>query len=135
LVFSCAICAFVLSYPLVLGSQKPVKNLAADFSLAEVREHAESLNRWFEDALVEHPESSDSLGMGPKLASELVHLTFLPGLGRETAERFAERVQSELKGYKGTPFFGLYHLSRRLVQLTDNNRTAEQCPTPDRPCE
>ena len=118
-----------------VGSKKSVRNLAAKFSLAEVREHAESLSKWFEDALAQHPESADSLGAGPKLARELVRLTALPGLRREAAEQFAERVQLELKGYKGTPFSALYHLSHRLVELTDSNGNAGQSSTPERPRE
>lgn len=112
-----------------------MKQLVAKFSLAEVLEHAESLNKWFEGALAQHPESADSLGVGPKLARELVQLTVLPGLRREAAERFAERVQLELKGYKGTPFEALYHLSRRLVQLTDSKSHAEPDATADHPRE
>jgi hypothetical protein len=35
----------------------------------------------------------------------------------EIAAQFAQRVSQELNGYKGTPFFALYHLSRRLMEL------------------
>jgi hypothetical protein len=112
---------FVLPYFLVRGSNQPAQNLAAKFSLTEIREHAESLSRWFDDALAEHPKSADCLGVGPELARELVRLARQPELGREEASRFAERVQLELKGYKGSPFFALYHLSRRLVELSKND--------------
>jgi hypothetical protein len=112
-----------------------VRDLVEKPSLPEVREHAESLNKWFEDALAQHSDSADSLGVGPRLARELVQLTVLPGLRRERAEQFAERVQRELKGYKGSPFSALYYLSCRLVELTDSNGNPEQGAAAERPRE
>ncbi len=110
----------VLPYLLVFGS-KQIRNPAANFTLAEVREHAESLNRWFADTVTEDP---DCLGVSPELAKQLANMAGQTDATPEQAALFAERVGRELKFYKGTPFFALRHLSQRLAELVKNERAA-----------
>jgi hypothetical protein len=122
LAYSAVLIPFVLPYFLVFGNKG--ESPAAKFSLGEVRAHAASLDRWFKETRAKHPDSADTLGVGPELAQELARLAGQPGLTREEARQFAERVRISLKGYKGSPFFGLYELSQRLVELADNERAA-----------
>jgi hypothetical protein len=114
---------FILPY-LLLFRGKKAESPAARFTRAEVREHAESLDRWFTDTLTEQPDASDCQGVGPGLARELVQLARQSEVTAEVAGQFAERVGQDLKGYKGTPFFALHHLARRLAELTSNDRAA-----------
>jgi hypothetical protein len=114
---------FVLPYLLIFEG-KQVESPAAKFNRGEVREHAESLNRWFADTLAEDPDASDCLGVGPELAKQLAQLAGRAEVTPNEAGLLAERVGRELKGYKGTPFFALHHLSRRLAELAETERAA-----------
>jgi hypothetical protein len=114
---------FVLPYHLMFGS-KQAENPVAKFTRAEVREQAESLDRWFAETLTKHPDARDCLGVGPEVAKQLVQLARQAELPPGVAGEFAERVGQELKGYKGIPFFALHHLSRRLAELANNERAA-----------
>lgn len=114
---------FVLPYLVIFGG-KHVESPTAKFTHAEVREHAESLNRWFVETLARDPDASDCLGVGPELAKQLAELAGQAEVPPDQAGLFAERVGRELKGYKGTPFFTLHHLSRRLADLAKTERAA-----------
>jgi hypothetical protein len=74
--------------------------------------------------LAEDPDANDCLGVGPELAKHLAHLAGNAGVTPDEAKLFAERVGRELKGYKGTPFFALQDLSRRLAELAKIQRAA-----------
>jgi hypothetical protein len=111
----------VLPYLRIFGS-KHVESTAAKFTRAKVREHAESLNRWFAENVAKYPDSSDWLGVGPELAKHLAHMAGETEVTPEEAGLFAERVGQELKGYKGTPFFALHYLSRRLAELAKTEK-------------
>lgn len=100
----------------------PGERWGTKFTRAEVGEHARDLDQWFTDALAESP---DGLGVGPTLAGDLARLVDDPQLTHETAKQLAERVDRELKGYKGTPFMALRDLSHRLVELT--NEGSDDC--------
>lgn len=111
-----AFLVFVLPYFLIVGDKR-VQSPAATFTRDEVRELAESLSGWFADTLAGDTEANRYLGVGPELAQQLARLAGKAGLTSDEAALFAERVGQALKGYKGTPFFALKHLSRRLAEL------------------
>ena len=100
------------------------RNRVANFSLAEVYEHAELLSRWFDETLAKDPTLVDCLGVGPSLARKRLCLVLQPELNQEEASDFARRVQQELKGYKGSPFAAICILSDRLAELADIQRAA-----------
>ena len=106
---------FVLPFRIVFGT---AKRWGAEFTQADVREHAKKLDAWFSEQLGHSTEGSDFFGAGPELVRELVRLVDEPEIMREAAEQFSERIERELKGYKGSPFFALKDLSHRLVDLT-----------------
>jgi hypothetical protein len=122
---------FVLPYMLIFGGRQ-VASPAANFTRSEVHANAQSLNRWFADTLAEDPDASDCLGVGPGLAKQLAELAGQTEVTPEEAGLFAERVGRELKGYKGTPFFALHHLSRRLAELAKSEKAAMYCSTQKR---
>jgi hypothetical protein len=112
---------FVLPYVLISGRKRVAESPWAKLTLAQVREEAEALDRWFANALAELP---DGLGVGPELARQFAHLVNQAVVMPEEAEQFAARVGQQLKGAKGTPFFALQDLSRRFAELTNNQRAA-----------
>jgi hypothetical protein len=144
LVLACSFVAFLiflliqLPFLLIFGVKR-TDSPAAKFTLAEVREHAASLNRWFAETLREHPEDGNVLGVGPALAEQLAQLAGQAEVDSAAAIQLAQRVRQELQGYKGTAFFALHHLSRRLVELATESGSgesqAEQGPAPDWPCD
>lgn len=109
---------FVLPHLLLFGT---AERWGANFTQAEVREHARSLDQWFSEQLTQTPDVADCLGVGPELARELARLVDQPQITREVAEQFSGRVQRDLKGYKGTPFSALKDLSYRLAELTSED--------------
>ena len=108
---------FVLPYVLFFEER-----WGAEFTRAEVCEHAKRLDQWFSDQVIKSPDVVDCLGVGPELARDFARLVDQPQVPREAAEQFSGRVQRELKGYKGTPFSELSNLSQRLVELTVEDR-------------
>ncbi|HEY7157541.1 MAG TPA: hypothetical protein VH575_26535 [Gemmataceae bacterium] len=129
---------FQLPFLLILGAQR-MDSPTAKFTLAEVREHAVSLNRWFVEMLKEDPDASNYLGVGPELAEQLAQLAGQTKVDPEMATQLAQRVRQELTGHKGTPFLALHHLSRRLAELAmESSRggsQAEHLAPADRPRE
>lgn len=111
---------FIVPYALITG--KLAENPAAKLTLAEVREHADSLAGWFAEVTAEDPDVT-FLGPGPELALQLAQLAWKSDVSSEEAEQFAERVERELAGYKGSPFIALYFLAHRLPELAVNNRS------------
>jgi hypothetical protein len=115
---------FILPYWLLFPGK--TENPAANFTLAEVRQHANELVQWFADALEKHPDC-DWLCVSLQFAKQLAQLAEGARISPEEARQFADRASRELKGYKGIPFFALHSLSRRLVELA-NQSAAEPAP-------